>query len=179
VRHDPKELTMCRLKFKRFVRRLLLLAGLWWLLAGRDALSWLLGGPVVLTLAAWQLNDAGDDQTRFRLWRLVPFVPFFLWRSLAGSCDVAWRALHWRLPIAPAVQTYRFHLPPGSMARVLFANCINLLPGTLAATWKEDELQVHLLAESPGSAAALRQLEEHVALLLGHDAPPPIEETCG
>jgi hypothetical protein len=55
----------------------------------------------------------------------------------------------------------------GFPARVFFANCVNLFPGTLAASWKGDELQVHVLTPGPQSAFVLRQLEDHVASLYG------------
>ena len=151
-----------------FVRRLLLLAGLWWLLAGSDGLSWLLGGPVILTLAVWRLDDVGGEEGRLRLLRLLPFVPLFVWRTLMGSCDVAWRALHWRLPIAPVVYDYALRLPAGGPAQVFFANCLNLLPGTLTASWEDGVLRVHVLTDVPQAMAELRKLERQVALLFGH-----------
>jgi hypothetical protein len=60
---------------RSIVCHLLLLAGLWWLLAGGDGWSWLIGGPVILVLAAWRLSDAGGEEGRLRLWRLPMLVP--------------------------------------------------------------------------------------------------------
>jgi multicomponent Na+:H+ antiporter subunit E len=154
--------------WKCFGRRLVLLAGLWWLLAGRDAYSWLLGGPVILMLAAWRLEARGGATSRFRVWRLAVFVPIFVWRSLVGSCDVAWRALQQRLPISPLVHDYPLRLPADSPAAVFFANCLNLLPGTLTASWENGVLRVHLLTDVPQATAELRKLERQVALLFGH-----------
>jgi multicomponent Na+:H+ antiporter subunit E len=161
-------MTIDRQTPKCFVRRLLLLAGLWWLLAGQDADSWLLGGPVILMLAAWRLEARGGATSRFRVWRLAVFVPIFVWRSLLGSCDVARRALHQRLPISPLIHDYPLRLPADSPAAVLFANCLNLLPGTLTASWEDGVLRVHLLTEVPQATAELRKLERQVALLFGH-----------
>jgi multisubunit Na+/H+ antiporter MnhE subunit len=80
---------------RRFVCRLLLLAGLWWLLAGGDGWSWLIGGPVISVLAVWRLSDAGGEEERLQLWRLPMFVPLFVWRMCVGSCDAV--AAHGRL----------------------------------------------------------------------------------
>jgi len=80
---------------RRIVCRLLLLAGLWWLRAGGDGWSWLIGGPVILVLAAWRLGDAGGEEGRLRLWRLPMFVPLFVWRTWVGRCDAV--AAHGRL----------------------------------------------------------------------------------
>jgi multicomponent Na+:H+ antiporter subunit E len=161
-------MTMRRLKIKTFARRLLLLAGLWWLLAGQDAHSWLLGGPVILMLAAWRVEASGGARSRFRVWRLTVFVPIFAWRSLLGSCDVAWRALNQRLPISPLIHDYALQLPADSPAAVFFANCLNLLPGSLTASWEDGVLRVHALTEVPQAMAELRKLERQVALLFGH-----------
>lgn len=37
-------------------------------------------------------------------------VPFFLWHSLNGGVDVAWRAFHPRLPITPELIEYPLRL---------------------------------------------------------------------
>lgn len=158
---------MNRRSLLTFARRVLPLACLWWLLAGRDGGSWFFGGPVVLMLAAWQLEAGSERAYRVRLRRLVGFVSFFVWRTLAGSCDVAWRAIHRRLPIAPVVADYSLRLPVGGPARVFFANCINLLPGTLSAAWEDDVLRVHVLTAGPHATEELRSLERQVALLFG------------
>jgi multisubunit Na+/H+ antiporter MnhE subunit len=156
-----------RQTLKRYVHRLLLLVGLWWLLAGQDVGSWILGGPVILTLAAWRLESRGGPTSNFQVWRLSIFVPIFMWRSLLGSSDVAWRALQQRLPISPKIYHYPLRLPAKSPAAVFFANCLNLTPGTLTASWEGQSLRIHVLTEGPQAMAELRKLERQVALLFG------------
>jgi multicomponent Na+:H+ antiporter subunit E len=173
---DLSDVRKRRQSLKRFFRRLLPLAALWWLFAGEDGFSWLFGGPVIVILAAWRLNQTGGEAGGLRPGRLVRFVPFFVWRSVLGSCDVAWRAMHRRLPIAPVLHNYPLHLPAGSPARVFFANSLNLLPGTLMASWTGDVLQVHLLADPDRAVLRLRQLEDRVAFLFGHECPGQEEE---
>lgn len=173
-------------RLKKFTNRLLLLAAVWWLLAGAEGRSWLFGGPVMLMIAAWgsrkgvwQLMSERPQEcraekvpdpfsARWRPWRLLHFVPFFVWRSLMGSCDVAWRALHRRLPIAPVLLDYAPCLPADSPARVFFANCISLFPGTLTAAWADNVLRIHVLTESRRVTPELQELERQVALLFGH-----------
>ena len=153
-----------------FVRRLLPLAAFWYLLTDGDTMAWLMGGPVIGVLAAWRFDPAGTSEGKLRYRRLLQFVPYFVARSLLGSCDVAWRAIHVRLPITPVVRGYTFQLPEGSPARIFFANCLNLLPGTLTACWQgQNELQVHLLTDSPQAVSQLRRLERQVAHLFGHE----------
>jgi multicomponent Na+:H+ antiporter subunit E len=132
---------------------------------------------VILVLAAWRLGDAGGAEGRLRLWRLPVFVPLFVWRPLVGSCDVAWRALDGRMPIDPVLYDYALRLPVGGPARVFFANCINLLPGTLTASWNDDMLRVHVLTSDPQAMSELRKLERQIALLFGHTRAHGQEDT--
>jgi multicomponent Na+:H+ antiporter subunit E len=155
-------------KLYRYIRRLLLLSGLWWLLVGSDNLSWYFGGTVILLVSLWRLNDLGAKESAFRFWRLAWFVPYFLWRTVIGSCDVAWRALHWKRPITPAMTLYELRLPANGAARVVFANCLSLSPGTLAVAWHQDTLLVHVIAEGIESTAAVKRLESQVAWMFGY-----------
>lgn len=151
------------------VSRLLLLAALWFVLTDGDKHAWLFGGPVLVGLAVWRFNRPTTSEGKLRYWRLLQFVPYFVARSIVGSCDVAWRAFHLRIPITPVVRDYTFRLPEGTAARVFFANCLNLLPGTLTANWRsESMLQIHLLTDDPQSVAQLQELERRVGLLFGH-----------
>ncbi len=146
---------------------------LWYILAAGDPASWLMGGPAIVLFSVWRVYPWRPPTATFRPWGLLTFIPFFVWRSFAGSCDVAWRALHWRLPIAPTVCHYSFRLPPEGPARVCYVNLLSLLPGTLAATWNGQVLQVHILANEEKSRMALRQLEERVASIFGHPLDLP------
>jgi multicomponent Na+:H+ antiporter subunit E len=165
-------------KLYRYIRRLLLLSGLWWILAGADPFSWFLGGAVILLVSLWRLDGAGVAESKFRLWRLAWFVPYFLCRTVVGSYDVAWRALHWRIPITPETLSFQFRLPPQGSARVVFANCLSLSPGTLAVEMQEDVLLVHVLADGPEASAAVRQLESQVAWTFGCVVAPLEDSTA-
>jgi multicomponent Na+:H+ antiporter subunit E len=157
---------------RSYAFRLLLLAALWLLLVGTDAHSWYLGAAIIVPLSLLRFGERGDADSRFRLWRLSWFVPYFCWRSAVGGFDVACRALHRRLPITPAILSYHFRLPPNGAARVVFANCLSLFPGTLSVTWRDNVLLVHLLTSDPDSVNSLRHLESQVAWIFGHSIPP-------
>jgi multicomponent Na+:H+ antiporter subunit E len=150
------------------VARLGLLSALWWALNLGELDSWIVGLPVV-ALAAWvatQLTTALHWRVQLR--GLLQFLPFFLLTSLRGGADVAWRALHPRLPIEPVLLHYPLRLRNGT-ARTFLVNVVNLLPGTLSADLKASGLVLHVLND-PGSAArGLAVLEGHVAALFGVD----------
>ena len=160
------------------VKRALALAAVWWTLTAGDLRGWWIGVPVVLAAtaagvrlhpppAAWRLHARG----------LAGFVPYFVWRSCRGSVDVAWRALHPRLPIAPAFHTLALSLPAEGPSRVFFADAANLLPGTLSAGLAGDALTIHVLnAASPTVRSDLRRLEEKVAAVFGVDLPEAGDE---
>ena len=150
----------------RGVLRAAAFAGLWWALTGGGPGSWVVGAPAIAVAAV-----AAERLSGGRRWRVSPsgaarFVPFFLWRTLLGSLDVAWRAFHPALPIAPALIAYPLRLPAGGPSRVFFAQVVNLLPGTLSAELGEGDMTVHLLAgDSPDAVDGLRRLEARTAAL--------------
>lgn len=148
------------------------LAGLWWLLTGGAPASWVIGLPAVVA-AAWvggRLGGAAGDGLSLR--GLLGFLPFFFAESLRGGVQVAVRTLAPRLRVAPGFSVYRVRLR-GSRARVFFANCVCLLPGTLAVDLDADRLELHLLISTSDSSTELRRLERAVARVYKDE--PPLE----
>ena len=138
------------------------LAAVWWLLSGGTPSSWVVGVPAVAA-AAWAAYRLGGTRARpVSAWGLMRFLPFFLWESLRGGADVAMRTLAPRMRIHPGFTTYRISLRRQD-ARVLFANCVSLLPGSLAAELNGDRLDLHLLDDRADPDAELRRLERAVA----------------
>jgi len=135
------------------------LAGFWWLLSGGDPGSWLVGLPT-LVFALWALHWLGRAGGPLPSPPgLLRFLSFFIAESTCGGLDVARRILAPALRVNPRLACYRTRLR-GSGARLLFTNCVNLLPGTLAADLQRDRLRLHLLdagvdpERGPGAGAA-------------------------
>lgn len=142
------------------------LAGLWALLSGGQAGSWLVGLPAVVA-AAWAGRVLGlPGDRRLSLRGLAAFLPFFLWESVRGGVDVARRVLRPDMALAPGFVAYRVGLA-GEGARRLFANTVSLLPGTLAADLDGVDLRVHALDVGSDVAAELRRVESAVARVFG------------
>lgn len=148
---------------RRSVPFALACAVLWWVLSAGEPASWLLGAPVVVLSALAAAVLAPPARVRISLSGIAAFLPFFVWRSLAGGLDVARRALGWRLDIDPVLVTYRLRcLPDSGPARVVFLNILSLLPGTLAADIAGDAVHLHVLT-APARIDDLERLETHVA----------------
>lgn len=159
------------------VRRALMFAVLWGVCTQGEVSSWVIGGPtiVIATLASVVLLP--PVAWRWRLSGLVRFVPYFLVRSVLGSVDVARRALHPHLPLAPLLVEYPLRLQDG-LARVFLVNTVSLLPGTLAAELHAQHLTVHALDGSvAGVSADLKVLEQRVADLFGTELSGSVVRT--
>ncbi|MFA9459829.1 Na+/H+ antiporter subunit E [Thiohalorhabdus methylotrophus] len=142
------------------------LAGLWILLTGGAPISWIIGGPFVAAgaLAAHGLRP--DQERAIHPVAALAFLPFFLFHSLRGGWDVALRAFHPALPLAPGHITYPCRLPPGP-ARLFFGNVVNLLPGTLSVGEEAEGMTIHVLDRTASPDAELAILEARVAAVFG------------
>lgn len=153
-------------RLRRPTVHLVLFLALWWVLAGGDARSWIIGLPTAV-LAALVFGRLGPRAG----WRLSPlgllrFAPFFLRESILGGVDVAARTLSPSVRVTPGFVVYRTRLAETG-PRTFFANCVSLLPGTLAADLDGDRVQVHALARDLDVDTGLRRLERAVAGLFG------------
>ena len=155
------------------VSRALLFSFVWWALSEGDTESVWIGVTVVsfAVVASVMLLPPVP-----LIWHeLLMFVPFFLWRSLQGGVDVARRAFHPRMPITPELLDYPLRLPPG-LPRVMLANIVSLLPGTLSANLNRNVLKIHALDGEAALLADLDTLEERVGKVCGVSLAPRHED---
>ncbi len=149
-------------------RRGIVFAFFWWVLVDGETASWRLGVPAVVLAS---ILSAALLPPVTLVWRaLLGFVPFFFFRSLLGGADVAWRAMHPRLPINPHLVEYPIRLPPG-LPRVFMANIVSLLPGTLSTELSSHSLRVHVLSGRGDVMSELEALERRVAGVFGASLP--------
>lgn len=137
---------------------------IWWVLTNGAAPSWWIGVPAVLLAVVVSVTLL--PPTPFVWYQFLRFVPFFLMRSLLGGADVAWRAFHPGMPIAPDFIEYPLRLPPG-LPQVFMANAVSLLPGTLSAALDGSALKVHVLDSRRGVLTELEKMERSVARMFG------------
>lgn len=101
-----------------------------------------------------------------RVGAALGFAGYFLLHSFLGGWDVAWRALHPRMPLSPGFVRFRMRVRT-PRARLLLAWTTSLLPGTATVGLRGRILRVHALDASSDVTRRLRHLERHVARLCG------------
>lgn len=144
---------------------------IWWLLTDGTVSSLWIGLPAVLI--ALLTSVVLLPPVHLVWYECLRFVPFFLVRSLIGGVDVAWRAVHPRMPIAPELIEYPIRLPAG-LSQVFMANTVNLLPGTLSAALDKHILTVHVLDGRRDNLTELEVVEHYVARLFGLSLNAPL-----
>lgn len=150
----------------RWLRRLLMFGLVWLLLTDGKTDSWVIGIPVVM-LAAWlSLELWGARQLSFI--GIARFVPWFLYQSLVGAADVAMRAFKPQMPLHPGLVRQRLRLPPG-VSRVMLADVVSMLAGTLSADLEDDELVIHALDQRKDMQAMVHDLEPRIAAIFALD----------
>jgi multicomponent Na+:H+ antiporter subunit E len=148
-----------------FLIRMMIFAGLWWVIADGQTESWLIGLPAVVLAALVSVSLSGHALPRLSVSGLLRFIGLFLRESISGGIDVARRTLTPALRIQPGFSRYRLRLDD-QHGRVLFINCISLLPGTLAADLNGDYVELHVLDMRQDPAPQLRRIEQSIANML-------------
>jgi multicomponent Na+:H+ antiporter subunit E len=80
------------------------------------------------------------------------YLGWLVSRMVVASVQVAYFVLHPRMPLEPAVLRFRTRMR-SPLGRVILANTITLVPGTLTMHVDDDEYVVHALV--PSAAADL------------------------
>lgn len=140
----------------RVLNMIVVLTLLWAILAENN--GWVFASEVIIAAVLASMFFATLLPTRYSISGLLLFACYFIVEALRGGLDVAWRAFHPRLPIAPGWLDYTLTIPQGT-PQVLFLNSVSLLPGTLSVTLKGNVVVVHSLVTSATARAELARLE--------------------
>jgi multicomponent Na+:H+ antiporter subunit E len=146
--------------------RAFLLAGLWWLLTGGDTTAWLVGIPAIVLAVAVSGLAGVSSMPRLSIGGLLRFSLHFIKESALGGLDVTRRVLGRKLQIQPGFREYRLS-PRPPLERTLLANCISLLPGTLAVDMEDERLIIHVLDIHELPDRDIEQLELAIAGIFG------------
>jgi len=156
---------MPRSRMRWGIQLTIILAVVWLALNGLS--GWILGLLVCLAGGLAGARAVPAHPYPWRPHRLANFAAYFLRASLAGGIDVAWRAMHPKLPIEPRWIEYPLNLPPGQ-PRTLMISVVSLLPGTLSADLRDDRVLVIHALSGPGQPA-IEALEKRIQRLFSLD----------
>ncbi len=150
----------------RVVVRVLVLSILWVVLSGNDVKSWIVGAPAVLLAVCWSFILAPASYWPLSFGGACRFIPFFLGKSFHSGIDVMRRTFSPVMPVNPGLVDYATFLPDGP-PRILFANTISLLPGTLSVDLQGNVVIIHTIDKNQPIWTNIHNLEWHVAALFG------------
>lgn len=149
-----------------FLKRSVLLALLWWMLAEGSLDAPYLAAAIVCVAAGVSLTLTLQPpaRLRWRVSRLPRLVLYMLRQSLLGGWDVARRAFTPALPVQPGLSSHTLALP-GGLPAVLYTWLVSLTPGTASVALENSTLVVHAIDTSMDLEEKLRELEALVAAL--------------
>ena len=143
-----------------------LFAMLWWALTDGRSDSWGVGSVSIL-LAVWlSLRLLPPVMTFVSRVGLLRFLAYFIVQSLRGGLQVAGLALRPRMGLRPGFHEVDLRLPEG-IGRILLANTLSLLPGTLSVELQGNRLCLHVLDDQAPTESEVRIAETRLAHLLG------------
>lgn len=146
--------------------RLAVFAAIWLVLAQGEIRYWGLVAAIVAASTLASLLLAPSIGAGLSVVGVARFIPFFLGRSVASGFDVARRAIARPPRVDPVYVEYRLTLT-NEPARVLVANTMSLMPGTLSVAIEGDRLLIHVLDPSMAAAEAAAEVEAHAARMFG------------
>lgn len=150
-----------------------LLFGFWLLLSGRFDAHLVISGAVsavLVTAASIPLLERSlgpvDAHGRLKPWRWVPFGWWLLGRMARSAVQLSRIVLDPRLPPEPGIVRFRTELRTPA-ARMMLANSITLVPGTMTLDVKGDELTVHSFTPDAVEDFASGELQTRIAGVFG------------
>lgn len=143
-----------------------LFAALWWALTDGRADGWGVGSVSILLAVVLSLRLLPPGPGHVSGLGLLRFLGFFFYQSLRAGTQVALIALRPRLALQPGIHEIDLRLPRG-VGRVLLANTMSLLPGTLSMELRDNRLRLHVLDARAPTRAQVRSAEARVAHMLG------------
>lgn len=101
---------------------------------------------VLVCFISRRMGLADDEGTPLGIAvRTFLFLPWLIFEILKANVDVALRIISPRMPISPRI----IRVKAGQrtdLARVIYANCITLTPGTVSVDIEGDEIVIHALS---------------------------------
>lgn len=140
----------------------------WVLLSGHLDPLLLSLGLVSCLFVAWISYKLEILDPKFKTFRFVlnvpKFLPWFFIQIVKSNIDVSWRILHPKLPISPTISTIPVS-QHSEVAKVTYANCITLTPGTYTLKINPDDVKVHSLTKCGAENLQEREMMKRIQKL--------------
>lgn len=136
---------------------------LWWALTENSSTQVWMGAVLVVIASMTALNNVTSEKFPLVLSfkNLIHFTWYFLSQSIRGGVQVALLAFIPSREIRPGYHEYRTRIPEqAEFARMCFASCLSIFPGTLSCGYVGDILIVHILDEPLFKIEEIRLLED-------------------
>ena len=147
-----------------YARRSALFLALWLIIAGPA--EWIIGllAAGIAAHVSLRLLPAGPSPVR--LLRVASLAPGFFWASFLGGLDVIRRAFDPRMPLNPGWISHTSRLS-SSGARAALGSELSLMPGTLVAGGRGDQLYIHCLDIDQAVDSQIAREERRVGQSMG------------
>jgi multicomponent Na+:H+ antiporter subunit E len=138
--------------------RILVFAVLWLVVSEGQGGYPLVAAAIVVLSAGVSLILLPPGDLSFSLRGLASFAPYFALKAVSGGLDVAGRALRPSLPIEPAFVEIELR-GQSEASRVITADAMSVLPGTLSARLDGSTLTLHILDRGLPYETQVREIE--------------------
>ncbi len=113
----------------------------WMLLSEEFTFILILSGLVSSLFVSFISHDllfgrAIDKSDIVRVHRFIRYLPWLLWQIIISNFDIAYRALHPKMPIDPCIVRFNSELK-SELGIAILANSITLTPGTVTVMANE------------------------------------------
>jgi multicomponent Na+:H+ antiporter subunit E len=134
------------------------------LFIGMGVASALLVTALTLPIVATVLGEHSPPLSRepARLWRFALYLGWLLWRIVVSGLQVAWIVVNPRVPPEPRMLRFETNMR-SHLARVMLANTISLVPGTLTVRLDEREYLVHALVPAAAEDLLDGRMQSRIA----------------
>jgi len=144
---------------------------LWWTLSDGSFYQPWFGVIVVVAATLTSLRNIRHSQGErppivLRLRAIAGFVPYFIYQSFKGGLSVARLAFLPQRFVRSHYVEYAVAIPrEAALARMCFASCLCIFPGTLSCGIDGDTLTIHVLDVKLLDLEAIRDLERMTAAI--------------
>jgi multicomponent Na+:H+ antiporter subunit E len=140
-------------------------------LASAALVTWLTA-PLLATVLGTERRQL--SRLPLRLWHTGAYLGWLTYSVFSSAVQVAWIVINPRVPPEPRMLRFRTSLD-SRLARVILANTISLVPGTLTVRLEGDEYLVHALVPAAAENLLDGSMQTRIARMFFEEGERAIE----